>query len=284
MFIPKRLHQKDYQFIQDALIRFYNTRPDEYGLLERPEAVYTEYAKFINNYTNNKDVIILDLGSGTWRIPLEIAKYGYKEVIGLDYFSDEKMQDYSTNLIGTCAKLMNYQTEKIPLENESVDVVTSLCVIEHLIYVEDMLNEIDRVLKPGGLSIIICPNWSGPNPAITALKYNLKGNRYWRHETFISSLTFLFRSFFWYLEILFSQKNKFILIYPNMKDGEINFERSDDDAVHLSQPLSLKRYFNRKNYQILKYNSGSGTTSYSRLFNKLFPSFATTNEIVVRKP
>jgi SAM-dependent methyltransferase len=89
MIKPKRLNQKDFKFVQQYLIDFYNERPDEYGLMERPQKVYEEYANFINTIVDNNSKI-LDIGSGSWRIPDEIAKYGYSEVIGLDYFSPEK--------------------------------------------------------------------------------------------------------------------------------------------------------------------------------------------------
>ena len=90
-FKPIILPPNDYDSVLKALIEFYNERPDEYGLLERPQSVYEEYASLINKYVPEKASSILDIGSGTWRIPETIGKYGYKEVVGLDFFSDEKL-------------------------------------------------------------------------------------------------------------------------------------------------------------------------------------------------
>ena len=142
----------------------------------------------------------------------------------------------------------------------------------------------DRVLKPGGRLIIDCPNWSGINVAITAMKHILtKKDRFWMYNTFGDSLAGFFRSIGWWMEALFSQKPKFLLIYPRMENGEILFQRSDDDAVHLCQPISFKRYLRAKNYKIITFNRKAGSTLYSKIFNRLLPSMATTNFIVAEK-
>jgi SAM-dependent methyltransferase len=280
---PKRLPESDYYSVQQALIDFYNIRPDEYGLLERSQAVYEEYAKDINKIAN-KTSSVLDIGSGSWRIPDEIAKYGYPEVVGLDYFSPEKLQEYSKQIKNKNARLVSYQDSNIPFQNNSFDVISSLCVVEHIIYVNEFFNEVDRVLKPGGHLIISCPNWSSPLPMLTGLISTLfKKDRFWQIYKPIEAIIGVFRSLFWYLENLVSSSPKFIMIYPKMKDGKINFERSDDDAVHLCQPLSIKKFFKQKNYEIIQYNRGFGSTKFTFLFNWLFPSFASTNFLVFKK-
>ncbi len=49
-------------------------------------------------------------------------------------------------------------TSAIPLENQSVDVVVSFETIEHHDQHDEMLREIKRVLKPGGIVIISTPD------------------------------------------------------------------------------------------------------------------------------
>lgn len=280
---PTRLPKSNFKLVQQSLIDFYNERPDEYGLMERPQKVYEEYANFINTIVNNNSTI-LDIGSGSWRIPDEIAKYGYSEVIGLDYFSPEKLKAYSKEIKNTNAKLISYVDDKIPFKNKSFDAISSLCVIEHIVYVEELFNEIDRVLKPNGFVIISCPNWSGPLPMITGLYHTLlKKNRFWQIENPFEAFFGIFRSIFWYIENLFTRQPKFIMIYPKMLGQKVNFERSDDDAVHLCQPLSIKKYFKQKGYKVIHYNRGFGSTKFTYLFNWLFPSFASTNVLVFQK-
>ncbi len=284
-FEPKRLPETSYEDVQQALLRFYNLRPDEYGLLDRPQKAYDDYCKLIAKFTPEKNSTILDVGSGSWRLPDTIANYGFKKVVGLDYFSNATLDKYKSKLTNTNVELFNYQEENIiPFPDNTFDVVCSLCVIEHLIYPEKILIEMDRVLKPDGILIISCPNWSGINVPIMALmKMIHKKDRFWRFNTISDSFWGIFRSIKWWFEVSLSKETRFILIYPRMKGKEIDFERSDDDAVHLCQPKSFKKFFNKLNYKFLKYNRGSGETTYSKLFNCFFPSMATTNTIVVKK-
>lgn len=282
---PKRLHREDYIAINQALIEFYTNKTEDYGLLERPQNVYNDYAQFIWKVAPNTNARILDLGSGSYRIPNTIGEYGYKQVVGLDYFTDQQLETNKKKLTLSNVDLVKYSSNGIPFENESFDVISSLCVLEHIIFVEDFLNEIHRVLKPEGKVIIMCPNWSGINAYINGLFHIIfKRDRFWQLESINDAFIGVFRSIFWYLRNLFSKEPHYIMIYPRIVDGKINFQRSDDDAVHLCQPLSIKKFFKRNGYKIIHYNRGFGTTPYTYVFNFLFPSFATTNVLVFQKP
>jgi SAM-dependent methyltransferase len=280
---PKRLHDNDYEKVLKALVDFY-TKKDESYLEERDQKDYEDYADRIAKILPPKGSIILDLGSGNWKIPDTLARRGFKKVFGLDYFSEIKLAEYSKMLSVSNAELITYKDDLIPLPDSSVDVVSSLCVFEHIVHVEKTLCEIDRILKPGGFVIIECPNWSGINAAIYAAKYSLmKKDRYWLYESFHDAFLGIFRTLSWYFEVLFSNDPKFIMVYPRMKDFKIAFERYDDDVVHLCQPLSFKKYLRKNNYKIVKYNRGYGSTVYTYVFNRIFPSLASTNVIVAQK-
>lgn len=51
------------------------------------------------------------------------------------------------------------ENESLPFEDDFFDVVFSKSVIEHFYYPERLMQEIYRVLKPGGLVITMCPDW-----------------------------------------------------------------------------------------------------------------------------
>ncbi len=283
-FSPRRLKKEDFDNINKALKEFYIERPNSYGLLERPQSVYLEYANFIAKIVQDKNRKILDVGSGTWRIPDTIAEYGFEEVVGLDYFSQEKIQEYSAKISNKNARLVPYQDDSIPFESEYFDAVSTLCVLEHIIFVEKFLYEVHRILKPKGFVIILCPNWSGINAYINGLLHILtKKDRFWQLNNVLDAVAGIFRSIKWYIENLISKEPRFIMIYPRMKNGKIDFERSDDDAVHLCQPLSIKKFFKKLNYRVIHYNRGFGSTKYTLIFNKIFPSLASTNVLVFQK-
>ena len=56
-------------------------------------------------------------------------------------------------------RIADLENERIPFANDFFDVVFSKSVIEHFYYPERLMQEIFRVLKPGGLVITMCPDW-----------------------------------------------------------------------------------------------------------------------------
>ena len=55
--------------------------------------------------------------------------------------------------------IADLENDKFPYDDNFFDVVYSKSVIEHFHYPERFVQEIYRVLKPGGLVITLCPAW-----------------------------------------------------------------------------------------------------------------------------
>jgi len=56
----------------------------------------------------------------------------------------------------------DFDNNPFPLETDSFDLVLANDVIEHVLHTDHVLNEMNRVLKPGGLIIISIPNINQP--------------------------------------------------------------------------------------------------------------------------
>jgi ubiquinone/menaquinone biosynthesis C-methylase UbiE len=284
--LPKRLYSHSEKVkVKTLLAEFYSNKPVEYGRYDHRAGEYQRYAELISEFAPLKGKH-LELGCGDWQIPQAIANLGFEEVIGCDFFSDEYLSEYQKKLTAKNAQLVRYDGQKIPYPDNYFDTVSSLCVMEHIVDVEEMLTQMHRVLKPKGILIVKCPNWSGINNPIRAMQYLLtrRTARYWQYESFIDAFFGVFRSIGWYLEALLSSKPKWIMVYPLMKDGKIYFQSGDDDVVHLCQPISFKKYFEQKGYKLILFNRGKGESRFARLFNSLFPAFATTINIIAQKP
>ncbi len=99
---------------------------------------------------------VLDIACGEGYGTAILAQVA-KSVIGVDIdaatIKHARHTYYHQNikfLVGSC--------ESIPLPNESVDIVTSFETIEHHDKHEEMILEIKRVMKPGGVLVISSPN------------------------------------------------------------------------------------------------------------------------------
>lgn len=282
--MPKLIYNiEDKKRISEILEQFYLNPPSNYGLSYTDKSAYESYLRLISIYVR-PEARILDVGSRTWHLPACIAKNGY-ECFGCDFFSKEDLAKYDSMKNNSNFHLIFGSGYSLPFESKSFDAVATMNVMEHVVFVDKFLKEMDRVLKPGGTLIINCPNWAGLNVPVRALASLIFAKkRYWQYEKIDDAALGILRSFIWYLKVLFSKKEQYILAYPRLKDNKIDFNESDDDCAHLCQPLSFKKWLKNHNYRILKYNRAFGNSLIAKMFNFLFPSFATINVIVGQKP
>ena len=107
------------------------------------------------NFVGGKDVLDLASGEG---YGCEILSKNAKSIIGVDI--DNECVEYASRKYSNIPNLefLMGACEAVPLPSESVDVVTSFETIEHHNKHEEMLREIKRILRPGGMLIISAPN------------------------------------------------------------------------------------------------------------------------------
>jgi len=105
---------------------------------------------------NIKAHTLLDLGCGDGSLTIEVAKAVKAKKI---YCVDIDARALSVaEARGAKTFLLDLSKDKIPLQDNSVDLVTSFEVIEHLINPDNMLKEVYRVLKFNGYLLISTPN------------------------------------------------------------------------------------------------------------------------------
>ena len=265
--------------IRKMLINFYKLRPTSYGIDDIPLNYYEKYIRIVKKYSNRKKYL-LDFGNGNHQSILALASAGFK-VFGLDILSNNKYIEIKSKLSGINASIINYDGgHSLPFEKNSFEIISSNCVLEHMLDVSSILAEFKRILKPRGRIIIVCPNWGGINNPIRGFHLIYKKKRYFHFKNYVDLIIGLFFSFFYPFYVKTSRTQKFIYIYPMMKNNEINFEFSDDDAVHLCIPTSFIEWFKKNGFEILSYNKDSGKSIYSRIFNRLLPMYSTENVII----
>jgi ubiquinone/menaquinone biosynthesis C-methylase UbiE len=119
---------------------------------------------------------ILDLGCGSGFLDLDLANLGYSGM-GIDA---------APSMIGRCAlqaatkgisDSWQYQVgdvEALPFRDASFDVAICAGVIEYLSGDEELLNEVLRILKPGGLFILCVTNKYGYTASLSSIFYRVK--------------------------------------------------------------------------------------------------------------
>lgn len=99
---------------------------------------------------NRNDMTVLDLGSGTGFFT-DILASRYQHVIGLDIST--QMLNYAKAHRNKNIDWIEADAFNLPLQSESVDLIYSNLVIQWFDPLDKAIDEILRVLKPGGLFI-----------------------------------------------------------------------------------------------------------------------------------
>lgn len=106
-----------------------------------------------------KDKVVLDIACGSGYGTDYLLKAGAKKVIGVD-ISEETInyckEKYSDNKL----EFLVGSVEKIPAENNSIDIIISFETIEHVNEKEQLkfLQEVKRVLNLDGIFVVSTPN------------------------------------------------------------------------------------------------------------------------------
>ena len=96
---------------------------------------------------------LLDIGCG-FGFFLDAVRKDFKRVCGVEI--SEPLRAFAQKDLGL--DILEGHASSIPLGDGSLDVVTVLDVLEHLPVPQACLQEICRVLKPGGILIVATPN------------------------------------------------------------------------------------------------------------------------------
>lgn len=126
-----------------------------YNEEDKPFTKYPELLTqyLVNRYRLSKGEKILDLGCGRGEFMRGFIQCGLQGY-GVD-------QSLAANSICPEAEILqaDLENEPLPYKDDRFDVVFSKSFLEHFYYPEKLVQEIYRILKPGGLVITMVPDW-----------------------------------------------------------------------------------------------------------------------------
>jgi 2-polyprenyl-3-methyl-5-hydroxy-6-metoxy-1,4-benzoquinol methylase len=123
---------------------------------EYPYAYY-HLQQEIEASRGSRTVTVVDLGSGVTFFPFAVARLGVRvNCLDIDPVCKQDLEraaEVVSHVPGSvdCALISD---TKFPLRNGEVDAVYCISVLEHIEDVEDNIQEIARILRPGGMFIL----------------------------------------------------------------------------------------------------------------------------------
>lgn len=153
----------------------------------------TKVDLLLNHIAPSKNWHVVEFGCGTGYICEELFKKIGCNVIGID-FSDIAIEKAKRRLIDYPVRFICSDIFNTNIESNTIDMVVCCGIIEHILNVNALLNEVRRILKPGGFIFIISTNifsFIYPHRKIKqALKiWNYGYQKNWSHKALKSLLT-----------------------------------------------------------------------------------------------
>jgi SAM-dependent methyltransferase len=145
--------------LQARMVDFYSTSDSYYSDIDFTAASWTSdpcYLDIVSRLEGRRAIV--EVGCGGANFLRHYSRFA----------SCYSGCDFSTELIArnqrTHSKARFRQIEdprRLPFEDATADALFSIYVIEHTVYPADFLTECWRVLRPGGLFILRCPDFLG---------------------------------------------------------------------------------------------------------------------------
>jgi SAM-dependent methyltransferase len=261
--------------IKEKLREFYNSS-QAYAehLAAEDENYFRRYLSLIDRYAAKAEAV-LDAGCGTGLSSYLLSKKK-KKVVGIDlselFLKQARQRETGGNLFFAVADMLS-----LPFPNMTFDLVGSYLVIEFLPDVEKGLEEMGRVLRKGGILLIIAPNLLSPIWPFKDFFRMLEGGPsrpVWCESPRMALSAFL-RNLFLSFQKIFQRKPRFLYRQPDLTCR--NVVGRDSDSVYLAHPTDLVRFLKARGFRILRSGSESS------LLERLFPFLSVSVEVVAQK-
>ena len=262
---------------REKLKQFYETSEDYKKLLSAHNREYLKtYIDVVVKYAK-PDSKILDLGAGNGLSSKMLNEYGY-DVIGTDisyFFLSDSAKFQNENLNYCVCDVLD-----LPFINESFDVVCSNELIEHVTDAQKSLLEMIRVLKKGGILVIMGPNLCSPFWSLIDIVNMAKGKkgRYVWAETLGQAIRWGWDNFVLSMKKRLSKKVDFIQRKPDLDKAIFG---GDSDSAYYASPIDIEKFLKSNDFKIISLCEALSTRG--RIMGTLFPRFGLYISIVARK-
>ena len=257
----------------DETYRFYNQSDDYLQRLEgagwRPE--YGAVLGSLKRYQLSRGGSALDYGCGVGDLTAILARTGYQAVgadISLPFVQSAQARHPHLPFVALDAGPMT------PFAHGQFWAITAVNTIEHVATPAQTLQELHRVLAPGGLLVMTFPNLLSPLRPLKRFVARRRRARYGPEsgDSAGQALALLARNTASLLDSRLNQQARFRTRQPDFENAEryrLLGYGADYDAVWLCNPLDIVNHLRALGMHILDLRGIPGAAERSALINHL---------------
>ena len=157
---------ENFQFAKTEVGGIFDHMADYYADERGASPWFQAQLKIVLDMLGAEKGLLLDIGCAAGAEFAPLSARGF-QIVGLDYSSE--MLRLAHDRFGASVRLCRGDAEALPFPDASFDHVICLGVFEYLSTYEKCLDEIHRILRPGGLAVISLPT----RISLDRLSYNL---------------------------------------------------------------------------------------------------------------
>ena len=163
--------KKDAQDYKTESKEKFNKQAEKYDSGRNGSHARSLYGIVINKLDQLSFDSLLDIGCGTGNLLSLISERYDAEIAGVDL--TPKMLNIARIKIGDKADLKLEDSEDLPFDNDKFDMVICTDSFHHYPHPENVLKEINKVLKPGGSVLIADPYTPAPLRQLVNIYFKL---------------------------------------------------------------------------------------------------------------
>lgn len=113
----------------------------------------------IRNYNLDTSGKLLDVATGCGNWAIAFKTFGFSDIYAIDADDTYRKKIEHEGIKFVHKRLKSKMRRYFPWDNNLFDVILCFDFIEHITCPNLLLSEINRILKPGGICIIVTPDW-----------------------------------------------------------------------------------------------------------------------------
>lgn len=259
------------QNISVELYSYYSDSKNYQALLQdKGPDYFKDYVQLAGSYIKDKRSRVLDIGCGS-ALSTQLLRAAFPNTCGTDVsFLFLQLYKNNLNFVG--------DAHQLPVQDKTMDAVCSFEFIEHVNNAEQVLSEMIRITKSGGLVIIMSPNLYSPLIPLRSLLQYCRGKiepSPWT-PTFWSIFPLLVKNCYVIIKKKLQKQAHFDYRHPDLS-GNADLG-GDFDSVYLSNSVDIIKFLKSKNLRIL--NISVGRSRIGRFISRHLPSLASGMAIV----